>query len=87
MFAQYEDVMTIAELREALQIGSNSAYRLVNQGKIYAFRAGRTWKIPKDSVIRYVYQEIQRNQVHKSTQPGDIASAEKVDDSSETTPL
>ncbi len=87
MFDQYEDVMTLAELREALQIGSNSAYRLLNEGKIYAFRAGRTWKIPKNSVIRYIYQEIQRNQVRKSTQPGDIVSAERADSSSGTTSL
>lgn len=62
MLEQYEDVMTIAELREVLNIGSNAAYKLLNQGVISAFRIGRTWKIPKQSVIRFINKGSQQGE-------------------------
>ena len=62
MLEQYEDVMTIADLREVLNIGSNAAYKLLNQGVISAFRIGRTWKIPKQAVIRFIDQGPQQGQ-------------------------
>ena len=62
MLEQYEDVMTIADLREVLNIGSNAAYKLLNQGAISAFRIGRTWKIPKQSVILFINKGSQQEQ-------------------------
>ena len=62
MLEQYEDVMTIADLREVLNIGSNAAYKLLNQGSISAFRIGRTWKIPKQSVIFFINKGSQQEQ-------------------------
>lgn len=62
MLEQYEDVMTIADLREVLNIGSNAAYNLLHQGAISAFRIGRTWKIPKKSVIQFIDQGPQQGQ-------------------------
>lgn len=53
---QYDDLITISELREILNIGRNAAYDLLNQGAIPAFRIGRNWKIPKDAVIFYLSQ-------------------------------
>ena len=62
MLDQYEDIMTISDLREVLNIGSNAAYRLLKQEEISAFRIGRTWKIPKQSVIRFISQGPQHKQ-------------------------
>ena len=56
MLEQYDDLITISELREILNIGRNAAYDLLNQGAIPAFRIGRNWKIPKDAVIFYLSQ-------------------------------
>ena len=56
MLEQYDDLITISELREILNIGRNAAYDLLNQGAIPAFRIGRNWKIPKNAVIFYLSQ-------------------------------
>ena len=45
-----EEIITIEELCEILRIGRNTAYMLLGSGQIAAFRIGRLWKIPKNSV-------------------------------------
>lgn len=50
MLEQYDDLLTLDELCEVLQIGRNTAYQILNSGFIPAFRIGRRWKIPKTSV-------------------------------------
>lgn len=56
LLAQYSDVLTVEELCEILNIGANAAYNLLNKKEIPAFRIGRKWKIPKESVIAYIGQ-------------------------------
>ena len=56
LLAQYSDVLTVEELCEVLNIGANAAYNLLNKKEILAFRIGRKWKIPKESVIAYIGQ-------------------------------
>lgn len=56
MLEEYDALLTIADLREVLNIGRNAAYDLLNQGAIPAFRIGRNWKIPKEAVIFYLSQ-------------------------------
>ena len=56
MLEQYDDVVTVAELQEILQIGRNSAYALLRSGAIGAFRIGKKYRIPKASVISYLGQ-------------------------------
>lgn len=41
MLEQYEDILTIEELCEALVIGKNLAYRLLMENKVKAFRIGK----------------------------------------------
>lgn len=48
------DLITIDELCEILLVGRNTAYRLLNENKIKAFKIGRTWKIPEKSVYEYI---------------------------------
>lgn len=48
------DIISIEELCEALSIGKNTAYSLLNSKEIAAFRIGRSWKIPKESVSEYI---------------------------------
>ena len=54
MFEQYDDILTVSELAEALKVGSTQAYRLVRSQKIKAFKEGKDWKMPKTSVIQYI---------------------------------
>ena len=51
---QYPDILTVEELCSVLNIGANSAYELLNKGIVPAFRIGRRWKMPKESVISYI---------------------------------
>ncbi|WIW70669.1 helix-turn-helix domain-containing protein [Anaerosinus gibii] len=57
MFNQYEDLVTVEELTEMLNIGKNSAYKLLASGNLKAFRINRIWKIPRQSVTDYVYAQ------------------------------
>lgn len=54
LLEQYPDILTAEELCEALNIGANAAYQLLNDGTIPAFRIGRRWKIPKEAVQQYI---------------------------------
>ena len=50
----YESLITPEELSEILAVGKNTTYRLLNEGKISAFRIGRIWKIPRKAVWDYI---------------------------------
>lgn len=54
MLEEYEDVITVQDLRDILGVGRNVAYALLKEGEVPAFRIGRNWKIPKESVIHYI---------------------------------
>lgn len=54
MFEQYEDILTIDEVCEALHIGRNSVYDLLRTGKVKSFKCGKCYKIPKKCVEAYV---------------------------------
>ncbi len=54
MLENFDDFLTVDELCELLKIGQNAAYSLLNGGHIKAFRNGRTWRIPKESVVEFL---------------------------------
>jgi len=58
MFEQYDDIMTIDEVCEALLIGRNRCYHLLGNGEIRGFRIGNVWKVPKEALISYVREGI-----------------------------
>ncbi|MBL1969287.1 DNA-binding protein [Klebsiella pneumoniae] len=51
--------MTVDELCERLMICKNAAYRLLGSQKIKAFRIGKTWKIPRENVDKYILAQCQ----------------------------
>lgn len=60
MLEQYDDILTINELAELLKIGTTQAYKLVRSDKIKAFKEGKDWKIPKTSVVQYIFDQTSR---------------------------
>ena len=54
-------LISLDELCDRLNIGKNSAYKLLNSGKIKCFRIGRIWKIPKDSLDKYINGQLLLN--------------------------
>ena len=58
MLEQYDDILTITELSEALKIGSTQAYKIVRSGDVKAFKEGKDWKIPKISLEAYIRDRV-----------------------------
>lgn len=54
MLEEYTDVLTTEEACEALRIGYNALYDLLNSGKLKGYRNGRVWRIPKIAVEAYI---------------------------------
>jgi excisionase family DNA binding protein len=54
MFEQYPDILSVEEACEALRVGYNAMYELLNSGKVKAFKNGRVWRIPKLSLKEYI---------------------------------
>lgn len=54
MFEQYPDILTVEEACEALRMGYNAIYNLLMSGALRAFKNGRIWRIPKESIIEFV---------------------------------
>ena len=54
MFNQYQDIMTVFDVAEALLIEKNRVYELLEKGELKGFRIGRVWKIPKRNVEEYI---------------------------------
>ena len=48
------DIMTVAEVAAFLGVGKNRIYELLNEGTIKGFRLGRTWKISKLALEKYI---------------------------------
>lgn len=58
IFRKYPDVVDVNQLCKMLggahPISKKTAYRLLTTGKIKAFRLGRSYRIPKVNVIRFL---------------------------------
>ena len=57
---EYEsnEILTVEDLMELLNIGKNTAYSLLESGEVKAFRIGRMWKIPRKSVYDYINSKV-----------------------------
>ena len=49
-----EELITVEEVMTILKIGKNTAYHLLEDKEIEAFRIGNKWKIPRSSVYKYI---------------------------------
>lgn len=56
MFDDYPDVLTAEEAAEALRIGCNAIYEILNNGKLKAYKNGRTWRIPRAALKEYILE-------------------------------
>jgi len=53
------ELLSIEQLCERLFISPTTAYKLLQSGKIKAFKLG-TWKIPVKSVYEYINQKVNK---------------------------
>ncbi len=54
MFNSYPDILSVKQLCEILDIGKNTAYRLLQSGEIKSIKIGKVYKIPKKEVHKYL---------------------------------
>ena len=57
MFNQYQDIMSVYDVSEALYIGKNRVYELLGNGSLKGFRIGKIWKIPKKNLEKYAMNQ------------------------------
>lgn len=51
---EYELILLPEEVAEILRIGMNEMYKILNSGDLPAFKAGSTWRIPKNNLLNYI---------------------------------
>lgn len=54
MFENYPDVLTVSQMRKALQIGQSKAYELVHSGDLRFITIGRQIRVPKTYLLDYM---------------------------------
>ena len=57
MDKDYTELITVDELCELLRISHNAAYRILSSGQLDCFKIGRIWKIPRESISRYIKEQ------------------------------
>lgn len=58
MLENYDTILIPEECAEILRIGMSEIYKLLNQNQIIGYKVGKTWRIPKDNLIRYIQSKI-----------------------------
>lgn len=58
MFPDYPDIVDVAQLQQMLGISRHLAYSLIRDGYIPGILIGNSYKVPKASVINYVYDAL-----------------------------
>lgn len=56
MLNNYPDVLNIHDLCEIFRIGKKTAYKILHEGKIPCRIIGRSYRIPKSEIIRYLLE-------------------------------
>jgi excisionase family DNA binding protein len=55
--ASDDEILTVKELGEILQVHPSTIYKLTRLGKIPAFRVGSDWRFRKDVIERWIGEE------------------------------
>lgn len=45
-----KEIMTVSQVAEYLQLSEMTTYKLVQEGKIPAFKIGRHWRVKRDDL-------------------------------------
>ncbi len=61
-----EKLLTVDEICHYFGIGRNTTYELIHSHKLKAFKAGRNWLIPQQSVQHYIQNELDHSSSDES---------------------
>jgi len=54
-----QDLLTIREVASYLRMGLVTAYNLIKENKLPAFKVGRQWRVKKDDLQKFIEQQKQ----------------------------
>lgn len=54
MFAEYPDIVNVAQIQKMLGVSRHLAYDLITSGQVPGIKIGKAYRIPKVRVIDYV---------------------------------
>jgi len=66
MYDDYNEIITVGQLAELLQIGMNTAYRLVSSGEIESFRINNVYRIQRSAVSDYIIRKSKSKYKYKN---------------------
>lgn len=58
MFENYDDIMTVEDVANALKIGNSQVYKILRSGELKGYKEGKDWKTPKIALENYIRQKI-----------------------------
>lgn len=58
MFENYDDILTVDEVADALKIGNSQVYRILRTGELKGYKEGKDWKTPKIALESYIRKKI-----------------------------
>ena len=58
MFAHLDDILSIEQFCELLDVGKSTGYSLLRSGTVKGFKIGKKWKIPTKAVEDYILAKI-----------------------------
>jgi len=54
MFYGYPEILDVKQVSKALGVSAKTVYKLIRSGSLPAMKAGREFRVPKVSVMKYV---------------------------------
>jgi len=51
---EYPDVMDVVQMCQILSVSTKTGYKLINDGVIPCLKVGRSFRIPKTSLMKYL---------------------------------
>lgn len=57
LYMEDYDILTVQDVMKFLYIGKNTVYGLLQSGELKAFRIGKSWRIPRESLTEYIARQ------------------------------
>ena len=52
-----DEILTVKEVCELLQVHQSTVYKLIKEGRFPAFRIGSDWRFLKDRIMRWMVEQ------------------------------
>ena len=52
-----DEILTVEDVMELLYVGKNTVYSLLQSGQLKGFRLGKSWRIPRESLTKFIMEK------------------------------